>query len=112
MDTMKLLTKSLEKALPALYSQDGKGDEAIVHVKFFSPGGAATWFATEYDPESRIFFGYADLFGQGPAGGAELGNFSLDEMESVRLPMGLKIERDIRFTPCTLAEAKAAHYNR
>ena len=109
---MKLLTKALEKTIPALYSQDGKGDEAIVHVKFFNPCGAATWFINEYDPEDRIFFGYADLYGAGPEGGAELGNVSLDELKSVKLPMGLGIERDIHWTPCTLAEAKAKHYGR
>lgn len=105
---MKLLTKEIEKKMPALYSQDGKGDEAIVHVKFFNPCGAATWFLTEYDPEDRIFFGLCDLYGDG----GELGNVSLDELESVRLPFGLKIERDIHWKPCTLAEAKARHYGR
>ena len=109
---MKLLTKKLEKTLPALYSQDGKGDEAIVYAKFFNPMGAATWFVTENDPESRMFFGFADLFGQGEAGGAELGYISLDELESLKLPFGLGIERDLHFTPKTLAEAKAKHYNR
>jgi len=107
---MKLLTKAIEKALPALHSQDGLGDEAIVHLKLFNPCGAATWFITEYDPEDRVFFGYADLYGQGPEGGAELGYVSLDEIESVRLPMGLKIERDIHWAPCTLAKAKAKLY--
>ena len=109
---MKLLTKAIEKALPALCSQDGKGDEAIVHVKLFSPIGSATWFITEYDPEGRTFFGYADLHGLGPEGGAELGYISLDELESTRLPLGLKIERDLHFVPKTLREAKAALYNR
>jgi len=109
---MKLLTKTIEKTLPAPYAQDGKGEDAVVHIKFFSPVGAATWFITEYDPEERVFFGYADLYGQGPEGGAELGYVSLDELESVRLPFGLGIERDIHWTPCTLAEAKAKHYNR
>jgi len=34
---MKLLTKANRKALPPLYSQDGKGGKAIVHVKYFTP---------------------------------------------------------------------------
>lgn len=109
---MKLLTKAIEKALPALCGQDGKGDEAIVHLKLFNPMGAATWFITEYDPEDRIFFGYADLHGHGPEGGAELGYVSLAELEGLKLPFGLGIERDIHFTPKTLAEAKKRHYNR
>ena len=31
---MKLLTKELQKKLPPLYSQDGKGDDAIAYAKF------------------------------------------------------------------------------
>ena len=100
---MKLMTKAIEKAIPALYAQDGQGDNAIVHVKFFNPAGSGTWLATEYDPETRTFFGYAELF----QGSGELGYFSLDELESIRLPMGLSIERDLHFGKMTLAEAKA-----
>ena len=53
---MKLLTKELEKKLPSLYEQDGKGDEAIAYAKFFDPCGSWTWYATEYDPKTREFF--------------------------------------------------------
>jgi len=109
---MKLITKTIEKKIPALYAQDGKGEDAIVHLKLFNPCGAATWFITEYDPETRTAFGYADLHGARPDGGAELGYVSLDELESIRLPFGLKIERDLHWKPCTLAEAKARHYKR
>jgi len=34
----------------------------------------------------------------------ELGYFSLAELEGVRGPMGLAIERDLHWTPKTLAE--------
>lgn len=105
---MKLLTKAIEKEIPALYAQDGKGEEAIVHVKFFNPLGPATWFLTEYDPEEGIFFGLCDLFGDG----GELGYVSLAELESVRVGLGLGIERDRHWTPKTLREAKAEHYRR
>ena len=47
---MKLLTKEIRKNLPKLYAQDGKGDEAIVHVKFFTPWSNWTWYATEGEP--------------------------------------------------------------
>ncbi len=63
-------------------------------VKFFNPYGAATWYATEYDPETGNFFGYVDL---GDRRFAELGYFSLEELESIKLPGGLGIERDIHF---------------
>lgn len=92
---MKLLTKELEANLPPLYSQDGKGMDAEVQAKFFHPCAHATWFVTEYDPEQRLFFGWAEL----APGCGELGYISLDELESVKGPLGLGIERDVHFTP-------------
>lgn len=46
---MKLLTKAIEKKLEKfpLMSQDGKGVEANVVCKFFSPVGSWTWYVLE-----------------------------------------------------------------
>ena len=101
---MKLLTKAIEKKIPALGAQEGLGDETVVHVKLFNPVGAGTWYAAEYDPETETFFGLADLYGNG----GELGYFSLAEMKAVRLPFGLGIERDRSFKAKTLGEIRAA----
>jgi hypothetical protein len=98
---MMLLTKAIRKRIPALYSQEKKGMEAKVHVKFFNPCGAATWFATEFDPETGRFFGYVSMH----LGEGELGYFMLHELEGVRLPFGLGIERDRHFEPKPLREA-------
>lgn len=62
-------------------------------VKLFNPLGAATWLATELDEDGDTLFGLADL----GFGCPELGSFSLTEMSSVRLPLGLGIERDLWF---------------
>lgn len=61
-------------------------------VRFFNPVGAATWLATEIDADG-ILFGLADL----GFGCPELGSFALAELEEVRLPFGLGIERDLHF---------------
>lgn len=61
-------------------------------VRFFNPVGAATWLATEIDADG-ILFGLADL----GFGCPELGSFSSAELEAVRLPYGLGIERDLHF---------------
>lgn len=61
-------------------------------VKFFNPFGEGVWLATELDPDGDILFGLADL------GYPELGSFSLEEMQSIRLPFGMGIERDLLFT--------------
>ena len=94
---MKLLTKKILKKLPPLYSQEGKGEKAIAQVKFFSPRGSWTWYGVEYDGEDT-FFGLVDGFEK------ELGYFSLSELESIELPMGLKIERDMYFEPVAIKE--------
>lgn len=59
---------------------------------FFNPFGEGVWLATELDPDGDVMFGLADL------GYPELGSFSLEEMESTRLPFGMGIERDLLFT--------------
>ena len=61
-------------------------------VKFFNPFGIGTWLATELDEDGDILFGLADL------GYPELGSFSLEELSSLRLPFGMRIERDIHFS--------------
>lgn len=64
-------------------------------TKLFNPCGTGTWLLTELDPENpTIAFGLCDL------GYPELGSVCLAELASVRLPFGLKIERD-RFFAAT-----------
>lgn len=95
---MKLLTKELRKKFPKLYASEKKKPEDIkIIAKFFNPVGSWTWYATEFDGEDS-FFGF--VVGDFP----ELGYFSLQELESVRLPLGLRIERDLYYGEHTLAE--------
>ena len=84
----------MKATLPPLYSQEQTKDP-IVHVKFFTPWTGWTWYATEGSEQEGdfIFFGY--VIGHE----REWGYFSLNELSSVVGPMGLKIERDIHFTP-------------
>lgn len=89
---MKLMTKELEKRLPMIGETDGNPDK-YAQVKFFTPDANWAWYAIEYDPKHRMFFGWVD--GIEP----EYGYFSLDELEQTRGPLGLKIERDVFFEP-------------
>lgn len=97
---MKLITPELEENIPKLYAQDGKGMYSIAYVKFFTPDSNWTWFVTEYDPAQRLCFGFVCGFVN------EFGYFSLDELESVRGPLGLPVERDLHFIPKMLLELK------
>lgn len=102
---MKLITKEIEKKIAKypLYSQDGKGDDAVVICKFFG-GSCWSWYATEGNimPNGDIeFFGLV----VGPYG-AELGYFTLSELEGVKFPpFGLGVERDLYFNG-TMKDAK------
>ena len=115
---MKLLTKEILKSLPALYSQENVADPEVV-VKFFSPWSSWTWYATEGSPvcgecgnydctdpkhgqagKDFMFFGLVD------GDDAELGYFSLEELEGIRGPVGLKIERDLYWKPTPLSEVQ------
>jgi Protein of unknown function (DUF2958) len=59
---MRFLTKELEKRFSQAGPQENVNDPLAI-AKFFNPAGAGTWYATEYDPKERMFFGYASIFG-------------------------------------------------
>lgn len=104
---MKLITKALEKTFAKypLYSQDGKGNDAVVIAKFFLPGSGFTWYVTETEKQTNgdyMFFGYVEGLD------SELGYFTLSQLQNVRGRFGLRVERDMYFNngKTTLAQVK------
>lgn len=100
---MSLLPKEVREQLPELYANEELGLTAVAVVKFFTPDSNWTWYATEFDG-TDTFFGLVIGFV------AELGYFSLSELEQVRGPMGLPIERDEHFETKSLQELQE-HYD-
>ena len=92
----------VREKLPPLYDGEELGLMAQALVKFFTPDSNWTWYASEFDGED-IFFGLVSGFM------AELGYFSLSELQSVTGPLGLPIERDLHFEPQTLKALLAKH---
>lgn len=90
---MKLMTKQLEHRFAQVGCQAESNDPLII-AKFFNPTGAGTWYASEFDPKTRTFFGYVSIFGDW---NDEWGSFSLEELENYRGMFGLGIERDLYF---------------
>lgn len=88
---MKLITKTLEERFEKIGCQSQSADPIVV-AKFFDPCGSATWYATEYDAENKIAFGYVTGLAFD-----EWGTFSITELESIKRPFGLGIERDLYF---------------
>lgn len=102
---MKLMTQEIEEKLKEypLHSQDGKGDEAQVVIKYFNPAGAGTWYVLEGEKQENgdyLFFGYVELIEP------EYGYFSLSELENLKLPYGMGIERDVYSELKTIGEMK------
>lgn len=63
----KLVTKEIVKKLDShpLYSQESKGLDAQVLVKYFNPYGSGTWLITEAEKQENgdyLLFGYMHIF--------------------------------------------------
>tara|TARA_R100000458_G_scaffold306_1_gene246 strand:- start:7114 stop:7395 length:282 start_codon:yes stop_codon:yes gene_type:complete len=90
---MKLLTKALEKKLPAIHSATNKA-----YVKWFTPWTYWTWYVMEYDPKTGDCFGYVEGHEK------EMGYFNKKEIEAIQGPFGLKVERDLSFETTSFEE--------
>lgn len=93
----------LSKTIPALYATEKiKAEDKVIHARLFALGSAATWLIAEYNPETKIAYGYADLFGGGRE--AEWGYISIEELEADRyeplkgMPSIPRVELDAHFT--------------
>ena len=90
---MKLLTNEIVSKFEnhPIGSQDGKGLDAEVLVKYFNPCGAGTWLITEAEREGDDWrlFSYCHIFEW------EWSYLMLSELESLRLPFGMTVERDL-----------------
>lgn len=104
---IKLLTKELRAGLPPLYAQENVKDP-IVHAKFFTPDSSWTWYVTEgqADGDDFRFFGFVCGLED------EWGYFVLSELEAVRGPLGLFIERDLYFQPAPFSQLIATEQHR
>jgi hypothetical protein len=98
---MQLLTKEITTKLPALYSQENTEDPLVI-CKFFAVWTSWIWYGIEFDGKD-LFFGY--VAGDFP----ELGYFTLSELQELKGPMGLSIERDMYFKPTRLSTIRAEY---
>ncbi len=99
---VNLLDSISRDKLPELYSQEEKGMDAMALVKLFTPDSSWTWYVSEFD-------GLDLLYGLVIGLEVEFGYTSLNELKSIRGPLGLQIERDIFFEPKTLGKLFEKH---
>jgi hypothetical protein len=124
------MSKEIEREFKKIGRQEGVKDPIVV-CKFFNPSGGGTWWAIEMsyvikrkgaNGEEEIieveaskmngeiggqivdmnFYGYVSIFGDECD---EWGYFSLSELQSVKGPFGLGIERDLYFDPQPISKA-------
>lgn len=80
-------------------------------VKLFTPDAQATWLFTELAADGDTLFGLCDL----GHGSPELGYASLAEIQSLRGPLRLLVERDRSFRadkPLSAYAGEARHHGR
>ena len=83
---------TLTKGTP-LYSQENINDPRVL-VKLFDIAGSATWYLTEYDPESHLAYGYVTGLDFD-----EWGTVSIDELMELRFHGIPRVEIDRSFAP-------------
>lgn len=83
--------QELEK-LPPLYSTERqKPQDILIPMHFFL--GGCDWYAAEYGPQDRVFFGYAIL--NNDLINSEWGYVSFDELREIKIPPGFEVDRDL-----------------
>lgn len=119
-DYMPLL---LRPSVPALYYHDEHEVEMVAQIKLFATWSYWTWYICEavYHPGSgqppvpvhetpwsqgglRMGSPDVECFGYVVGTHPEYGYFSLAELAEIRGPMGLRIERDLFFTPTPMSK--------
>lgn len=89
---MDLIPDDIRAHLRANGAAEQETDHIPV-VKLFHPCGRATWILTEIMQDGDSLYGLCDL------GFPELGYVSLEELQGVKGPLGLGVERDLDFKP-------------
>lgn len=91
---MQLITDEQRQQLLANGADENPDRDPLPVVKLFTPDANATWLLTELMPaQPDIAFGLCDL----GIGFPELGYVSIAELEELRGPLSMPIERDIHF---------------
>ncbi len=79
--------------MPRLYETEGtRLEDKTIHQHYFI--GGSDWYMAEYDPNDRLFFGYAVL--NNDYQNSEWGYSSLDELADINVH-GIEVDRDLHW---------------
>lgn len=97
---MLLPPKDILEKIPRLYEdEDTPLEQKMIWAHYYSPYNGWHWYVTEYDPDTKIFFGLVHGFEE------EWGTFSLEEFEEINRDMPGAIVLDKDWVPKTVREA-------
>ena len=97
---MELIPEELLNKIPDLYETE-RSINPICHIKLFTPDSIFTWYIIEISKEDKhTCYGLVKGFE------SEIGYFSLKELETIKGNLGLRVERDISFSPTALGIIK------
>lgn len=94
--------EQLLATMPVTYEQDGKGEDAIAYLHYFTHGGS-DFYVTEKDKTGngrKQAFGWACL--NDDEENADYGYIAIDEL------LRLGVELDLYFTPAPMREVRGA----
>ena len=91
-----LIPQSILENIPDLYDTE-RSINPTCHIKLFTPDSIFTWYIIEISKEDKH-----TCYGLVKAFESELGYFSLKELETIKGSLGLRVERDISFSPTAL----------
>ena len=100
---MKLMTKTLEAKIPEMGQFENDENPTII-AHYFNPIGQGDWYVIEGEKDETnnwMFYGLVDLHFR------EYGYFSLKELENIKLPYGMGIERELYWNPITIKELES-----
>ena len=86
------MTKEIQEKAEKQFDK-GSDMEQMVVAKYFDAMGGWKWFLMNKKKDDSYCWGIVKGFE------VEMGSFSIDELESIKLPFGLGIERDTLFEP-------------
>ena len=94
---MKLMTKEIKEKAQKQFDE-GSDMEQMVVAKYFDAMGDWKWFLMNMKKDEDYCWGIVKGFE------VEMGSFSMKELEELKLPFGMGIERDICFEPMKASE--------
>jgi len=99
----KLIPQTLLSDVPDLYETE-ESLNPLCQIKLFTPDEKWIWYVIEIDKENKDY-----CYGYTVGLESELGYFTLSEIEAVRGPLGLAVERDKYFEPTPFSQIKKYH---